>query len=184
MNTGSTQGPPQHNEPNTCMYTGTLPLDLDWPTRARTELGYYVSSQEKEPESQSRERGGEFRKREHDTRARTLTSRSEGVGPPLRFSAGILRRCRRVGVRCNMDVIIERRRGRWSRSVAVRVLRSAVAPGAGSCQVEVHGIGLVNDLGERPYDCRGGGSSACGKRWWVKEPGCGRVGRGADGLLE
>ena len=53
MNTGSTQGPPQHNEPNTCMYTGTLPLDLDWPTRARTELGYYVSSQEKEPESQS-----------------------------------------------------------------------------------------------------------------------------------
>ena len=35
------------------MYTGTLPLDLDWPTRARTELGYYVSSQEKEPESQS-----------------------------------------------------------------------------------------------------------------------------------
>ena len=35
------------------MYTGTLPLDLDWPTRARTELGYYVSSQEKEPESQT-----------------------------------------------------------------------------------------------------------------------------------
>ena len=34
------------------MYTGTLPLDLDWPTRARTELGYYVSShEEKEPES-------------------------------------------------------------------------------------------------------------------------------------
>ena len=32
------------------MYTGTLPLDLDWPTRARTELGYYVSShEEKEP---------------------------------------------------------------------------------------------------------------------------------------